>query len=98
MDNVFVMTGLSSTTKIFFRFMSFTGSNGINSSCLEQNSGQQRKKEYHERENGTIASLWMKFSRFTAPFLSILSADSAMTNQFYTPGEQRSAKVGELFA
>lgn len=40
----------------------------------------------------------MKFSRFTAPFLSILDADSAMTNQFYTPGEQRSAKVGELFA
>lgn len=40
----------------------------------------------------------MKFSRFSAPFLSILNLDSAMTNQFYSPGEQRAAKVGELFA
>jgi demethylmenaquinone methyltransferase / 2-methoxy-6-polyprenyl-1,4-benzoquinol methylase len=42
----------------------------------------------------------MNFSRFSAPFPSNLKADAepAMTNEYYKPGEQRAAKVGQLFA
>lgn len=45
--------------------------------------------------------LWMNFSRFTALFSSILGGawpKTAMSNEFYKPGEQRAARVGELFA
>ncbi len=43
----------------------------------------------------------MNFSRFPAPFASILEAAATktpMTNEYYQPGEQRAAKVGQLFA
>jgi demethylmenaquinone methyltransferase/2-methoxy-6-polyprenyl-1,4-benzoquinol methylase len=42
----------------------------------------------------------MKFSRFEAPFALILEwlTLSKMPNEFYSPGEQRAAKVSELFA
>ncbi len=43
----------------------------------------------------------MNFSRLPASFASILeayAAKTAMTNEFYKPGEQRAARVGELFA
>jgi demethylmenaquinone methyltransferase/2-methoxy-6-polyprenyl-1,4-benzoquinol methylase len=45
--------------------------------------------------------MWMKFSRFSALFSSTLGVDtqkSAMTNEFYKPGEERAARVAALFA
>jgi len=42
----------------------------------------------------------MNFSRFRTAFLSILEADAsiAMTNEYYKPGAERAARVGQLFA